>query len=237
LRTSLEEPKTIFVTGMPRGGTTIVAKVFNSYEDGICLGEPHWYYNQRGSMNLVRQNCTGKVKDIFDAESPDDIIPWCQRTAGTNGYNLVGFKETWFFGWEVPRLTKKWKTQVDYCVVVFRDPVRVHSSQRALVWDDKRPVLDFRKEYRQLDRLAQQPNATGIGYELFSRHGLDYLNYRLPFSIEGPLDLQPTGHEYGDPYANRCTDLRVTNREILVTPQEIKGHQESIDIWLKWSNL
>lgn len=231
VRTNLTEQKSFFIIGMPRGGTTIVSRVFNSLEDGFCLGEPHWFWQSwsRG-MSLVAENCFDGIE--LDAKDIWDILPAAKRT----DYNLVGYKETWTnANGLVKRMTEQHKDEVDFFLVVFRNPLMVHSSQIALGWRDRERPSDIVQAYKELDTLASHKNAIAVSYENFAHGKLDYLNTILPFRIEGKLELKPTSHKYGDPYANRSRSVHLTNRELCIPNCWLNQYQEAVEIWSKRS--
>lgn len=240
MKTNLSLPQTFFIIGMPRGGTTILSNLFNSLEDGFCLGEPHWYYQSTGrDFKKVRDNCFGKM----DAPLEDDfeikeLLPWIEYRLEQGDYNLGGYKETWFVGHKELGPIIDWhKERVDFFLVVFRNPVKVHSSQLALGWTEARDVGLFSRLYKELDRLAFHPGAIPIVYEDFVEGPLEYLNERLPFQIEGELRLKPTGHKYGDPYANRSVEVEYKERETCI-PDWMLPHHEGLEvIWRSWSKL
>lgn len=240
MRTDLTRPMTFFVVGMPRGGTTIVARVFNSLADGFCLGEPHWYWQSRTkNMEAVQEACFGKVDGYVDADlDVHELLGWIQYRLQQGDYRLGGYKETWFVNNPLVKpITEEHKDRVDFFLVVFRHPVLVHSSQWALGWTEAASTNTIIEGYKELDILAQHPRAIPIVYERFAPNPLPYLNERLPFSIEGALTLAPTGHEYGDPYANRANVIEVRQRDVCLPPQVVAQHEETAALWAKWSAL
>lgn len=197
MRTNLTEPKTLFVIGLPRGGTTIVARVFDSLEDGFCLGEPVWLRENFGSA----ARALGKVC----ADPPEtDIIHWLHTCSG--GWQLAGFKETLFrYHGGIYEKVEKWAQEVDVLVVVFRDPRQVLASQSAHGYSDAK---SDERDYLFLEKLANVYGGVKLHFESFVQNPLPYLNARLPFAIQGPLQLVPTDHSYGDPRANRSRFVR-----------------------------
>lgn len=212
MKTNLTNPLTYFILGPPRGGTTILCNLLNALEDGFCLGEPHWC--------AMAQNMS----------IPPDIL-----SANYESHTLYGYKETYRLRHALCEdLLSLHLHKVDFFLIVLRDPVLVHSSQRALGWTEWDLPEDHNKIYRRLDKLAQHKKAIVIVYEDFVKDPLEYLNERLPFQIKGPLVLEPTGHAFGDPFANRSTEIVQSKREICLTEEEIKAHGPGKEIWQKY---
>ena len=199
MRAAITDPTTFFVIGMPRGGTTIVARIFNSLENGFCLGEPHWFMQARdANPEVVSRQCFGKVATTLPETFTEwDVLPWIESRLDGH-YQLGGYKETWYWNNGLVRgMTEAHKDRVEFFIVVFRDPVMVHSSQVALGWQDGRSPEEYLSDYRELDALARHEKAVAVVYEDFALDPLGYLNARLPFQIDGPLVLERTGHEFG----------------------------------------
>ena len=220
---NLTEPKTFFITGMPRGGTTIVARVFDSLTDGFCLGEPHWYHYHNEDMECVKTNCFGKVPDASD--DIHTLLPDIESYLLKNGvYNVGGYKETYFWGNPLAQnLILDHRTQVDFYIVVLRDPRMVFTSMSDLGWRVSKNR--FLRCYKELDVFAR--NGIVVVYEDFVKDPLGYLNERLPFKIEGELELVPTTHKYGDPYANRSTKIEMSKR-VATTAYKL---ERATEIW------
>ena len=221
MKTNLTHPMTFFILGVPRSGTTILCNLFNALEDGFCLGEPHWYAVNQGVVPLE------KMLSIYLSD--------VRYRAIHNGYNLSGYKETYRLRHKLSDdLVKLHLSFVSFFLIIFRDPVLVHSSQRALGWTEWDTPDDFNESYKRLDELAQHEKGIAIVCEQFVQNPLTYLNQRLPFQIEGDLVLKPTGHEFGDPFANRSTRIVQSQRVICLTDEEIKAHAPGRAIWQKY---
>ena len=225
------------VTGMARGGTTIVAKLFNSLEDGFCLGEPYHYrqHNHKPAWNEYAGSA-GKVSHLLvDASDPWEGI--CS-IIGLEGLLLGGIKEALWYGSHWPKqFMKSHIDEADFFIVVFREPLEVYSSMIALGWSPM-PISEFTEGYRIMDALSRLPHSIPVSLKHFRKDPLGYLNNLLPFEIQGELDLQPTGHSFGDPYANRCVEIHnydspVVVKEVLNKADEF---EECIEIWRAWSS-
>lgn len=239
MRTNLPDgdKRLFFVIGPPRSGTTIVASVFNSLTDGFCLGEPHWLHESLEGEDDVA--AYGKVAEFY--RPVDDhmlimhtnIIPILQR----DEFHVGGYKSTFqWFRHTCEPLLEAHIPLVDFFVVVLRDPAKTLSSQRALGWKHLRP-RSVNKDYRRMGDLAQHPKAVTVVLEDFVGDPLGYLNARLPFQIEGPLVLDPTGHRYGDPKANEAAamDLGAPWRRVSELNEKwVRALAPAIGVWEKW---
>ena len=178
--------------------------------------EPHWY-----------------EKAIHDNDV--DFMAWWKKAK--TSIHLAGYKETYRLGNPLSDdLLTRHTPQVDFFLVVFRDPVYVHSSQKALGWTEWDEPEFFNTSYRILQSLLESWPDKGIPiiYEDFVPDPLFYLNRRLPFQIEGELQLHETGETFGDPYANRSTKVRMSRREICLSSEEIEGHTPGRAIWSQY---
>jgi hypothetical protein len=214
MKTNLDKTAIYYILGVPRTGTTIIASVFNSLDDGFCLMEPHWY--QRATHN--------REIDIME-------------TWGRWPYNstrLIGYKETYRLGHAMcEELIDRHTPLVDFFVVVFRNPVKVLSSQHALGWTEWDHPRFVNAAYRRLEELIQEwPDAAiPVVYEDFVPNPLDYLNDKLPFQIEGELRIRPSRAEFGDPFANRSTTIQMSERETCISEEWIGMLTEATEIW------
>jgi hypothetical protein len=233
MKTDLTEKRLMFLLGVPRSGTTIVASLFNSLEDGFCLGEPHWYlktgHEDTGAYGKVKEHCRPVEDPKLIIET--NIIPILQDT----DYMLGSFKETWHrhHRADLRALLARNMSVIDHLIILFRDPILTLSSLRAHDWGELRPH-HIVKDYYELDKLASHPKGIGLVFEDFCEGPLEYLNSRLPFQIEGPLDIKPTGHKYGDPRANRSDGIEVHERVINVPDHWIPQLDPAVSIWGKW---
>lgn len=223
MKTNLGTKNTFFILGLPRGGTTIVARVFDSLEDGFCLGEPHWLYENLGSAEQALGKVPGPAPTTRDA-----ILPWIKREVQDEGWMLGGYKETLFrLHRGIYTLAEEHAERVAFFVIVFRSPRQVLASQHAHGYVEEMSGVD---DYRFLEALANRDNGIGLCFERFVENPLGYLNSRLPFRIDGSLALQPTNHAYGDPRANRSRFIR---------PPEPRrpdpAPKEAMQIWRRWS--
>jgi len=189
MKTNLETELTYFILGLPNNGTTIVASLFNSLDDGFCVCEPHWYVERGHALEDVGAGCCGKVAHLWDQADvrevreiyPGFILP----AVVIGGYHLGGYKETWRNDALGNRLLRDHVGRVDFFVVVHR-----HDS-------------DFLRD------LGSHTKAVNVEYEEFRLDPLGHVNEALGgrFEIEGPVVLQPTGWQFGDPRANRSTEV------------------------------
>ena len=222
-----------FILGVPRSGTTIVASLFNSLEDGFCLGEPHWYlqtgHEDAGAYGKVGEHHRPVTDPMLIMNT--NIIPILEST----DYKLAGYKETWHrhHREQLRRLVKQHIPLVDFFIIVFRDPVVTLSSLRTHAWGDLKPH-HIVKDYVELDRLARHPKGVGLAFEGFCDGLLGYLNKRLPFDIEGRLVLDPTGHKYGDQRANRSEGVEVHDRAVDIPEDWVGRLGPAIEIWKEW---
>jgi len=238
MKTNLDHGKRLFfIIGPPRSGTTIVASVFNSLEDGFCLGEPHWLHEAVGP-EAVMEAC-GKVADHWRPVTDymlimnANVLPMLAR----EGVCVGGYKETYqHFRHTCEPLLEAHLPLVDFFVVVLRDPRLVLSSLRAHGWDNVR-VRDINRDYERMGELASDRRAVAIVLEDFVKDPLKYLNGRLPFRIEGPLALQPTGHRFGDPAANEAeaVDPEAPARRVMdLNEKWVRALAPAMGVWRKW---
>lgn len=203
-----------FIIGLHRTGTTITTVILDSLENGVCWGEPHWF-----------AHINDKEEDFFDGLSCD-------------GWDVCGYKETY----KMPAkrrafhedLLKRHIPLVDFFIVTFRDPIKAHSSMLAWNMTYITPAV-FLEGYRRLDELASHEKGIPIVLEDLVDRGLPYLNSKLPFEIEGPLDLNPErGRQYmGDTYAiTKARHLVHNRRRNLLTPRQMVKHTEAVNIWM-----
>ncbi len=238
MKTNLDHGKRLFfIIGPPRSGTTIVASVFNSLTDGFCLGEPHWLHEAVGPDAVVE--ACGKMAEHWRLVADyklimsANVMPMLAR----EGFRVGGYKETYqHFRHTCEPLLAAHVPLVDFFVVVLRDPRLVLSSLRAHGWDNMR-VRDVNGDYGRMDELASDPNAVVVVLEDFVVDPLGYLNGRLPFRIEGPLELVPTGHRFGDPAANRSdvVDPDAPARRVMdLNEKWVRGLAPAMGVWEKW---
>lgn len=210
MKTDLDTELTYFILGLPRSGTTIVASLFNSLDDGFCLGEPHWYVEAGHELAAVGKGCCGKVGHLWDqaaVEEPKSIYSqFIAPAVVIGGYNLGGYKETWRGDELGYWLLEEHLSRVDFFVLVFRDPIECYDSQMGVGWpaDEWTPArAQMGDSY--LRWLSDHGRAVVVEYDLFRRDPLGHLNAALAgrFEIQGPVELQPTGWSFGDPRANR----------------------------------
>lgn len=226
----IKKPMTYFIVGFGRGGTTILANAMNSLQNGFCIGEPYHHHSDHSTRSGPDWTaCGGKVEHLLQGNEPLDAI-W-----GVLGdeYLLGGYKETvepvsdWV---ETVLPSHMW--EVDFYIVILRDPVLVHSSQRALGWklrsDEPAAYLE---DYKLLAELANTYPGIPLTLEDLIGWGGEYLNERLPIQMVGDLELTPTNHNYGDPAANRSTSFRRPDRKINLTTHEVAQHEEARRIW------
>ena len=102
MKTNLTRPMSYFIVGLPRSGTTIVASLFNSLEDGFCLGEPHWFIESQREMGKTHTDsefidmCGGKGlftdKDYANMTDRKFILPnLITSKIRSSSYNLGGY--------------------------------------------------------------------------------------------------------------------------------------------------
>lgn len=238
MKTDLTKPTTFFITGIPRSGTTIVANLFNSLEDGFCLGEPHWLCEREGT-GAVARGC-GKVATGWP-RPPDETwaIPsifgdLAGRLVEMPFCYLGGYKETYRpYNGLSEQLIRLHQHLVDFFLIVLRDPIMVMSSMKA-VGDTIWTVDMLNQAYQRMDELSQDDKAIVVIYENFCQYTMAYMNARLPFTINGLLELQPTGHAYGDPKANRSTTIEVSEREVSISDEWIEQLEPAREVWGRW---
>lgn len=193
-----------------------MGNLFNALDDGFCMMEPHWY------EKAIHGN------DV-------DFMTWWMKAQ--TSIHLAGYKETYRIGHEMcDDLIERHTPDTDFFIVVFRDPVYVHSSQRALGWTEWDEPEYFNESYRVLDKFIEKwpGKAIPVVYEDFVVDPLAYLNKRLPFRIEGELKLALTGYTFGDPFANRSTRIQVSRRKVCISSKEIEEHAHGRSIWSKY---
>jgi len=239
MRTNLSDKRLFFVIGPPRSGTTIVARVFNSLEDGFCLGEPHWIHEAEGGK--ADGQAYGKVErwhkpvDDYRLIMQANVIPILER----GPFKVGGYKETYqHFRHTCEPLLEAHMPLVDFFIVVLRDPRLVLSSLRALGWDNVR-VRDINQDYERMSELAQDERAVVVVLEDFVKDPLGYLNAWLPFQIEGPLELKPTGHRYGDTVANKgdTVDPEAPGRRVMdLSDKWVRGLAPAMGVWERWKS-
>lgn len=100
----------VLVTGVPRGGTTLVGALLDSLPDTVCLSEPAWHWHKatggkldigpdpRGEVfakwlvgdfvDLRRRLLNGE--EILDRRSGDNRAPTNYHAAGPGGQNVAG---------------------------------------------------------------------------------------------------------------------------------------------------
>ena len=162
-----------------------------------------------------------------------NVMPILHR----DGFRVGGYKETYqHFRHTCEPLLEAHLSLVDFFMVVLRDPRKVLSSQRALGWEHLRPK-DTNKEYLRMGELAQHRKAIVVVLEDFVGDPLGYLNGRLPFRIEGPLELQPTGHRFGDVAANESemVDPDAPGRRVMdLNEKWVRALAPAVAVWEKW---
>jgi hypothetical protein len=240
MKTNLDHGKWLFfVVGPPRSGTTIVASLFNSLEDGFCLGEPHWLHEAEGP-DAVEEAC-GKMAEHWRPVGEYKLIVHANvlPMLALPGYRVGGYKETYQgLRHTCEPLLAAHLPLVDFFVVVLRDPRLVLSSLRALGWDNVR-VRDVNQDYERMGELARKRDAVVVVLEDFVLDPLGYLNARLPFRIEGPLELKPTGHRFGDPAANEATavDPEAPGRRVMeLNERWCRGLAPAVRVWEEWKS-
>jgi len=239
MKTDLTKPTTFFILGIPRSGTTIVANLFNSIEDGFCLGEPHWLCEREGPAAVAR-GC-GKVapewKQWTDETWESQYIFKAFIEVVLSGkftpYKLGGYKETYRPYTPLSEELIEHRHAVDFFIIVLRDPIMVMSSMKA-VGDDIWTVKMLNQAYQRMDELGQDEKAIVVVYENFCQWPMAYLNARLPFTINGLLELYATGHAYGDPKANRSLTIEVSEREPSISDEWIEELKPAREVWERW---
>jgi len=214
MKTNLDRELTYFILGLPRSGTTIVASLFNSLQDGFCLGEPHWYVKAGHRIEDVGPDCCGKVGYLWVRAGVSEVMSiypcFIRPAVCIGGYHLGGYKETWRGDILGRLLVKRHLPKVDFFVLVHRDPLDVWHSQLGCNWPtDEWTQARAVKGARLLCKLGASPKAVNVWYEDFRADPLGHLNAALAgrFEIQGPVSLQPTGWVFGDPRANKSEEI------------------------------
>jgi hypothetical protein len=193
-------------------------------------------------MQQVGRACVGKAGYLWAASDINRSSDWRDifdkflcGLAISAGYKAVGYKETYRWGDELcERLIREHLPIVDFFVIVLRNPLLVQSSQYALGWEEGACPMIFNRIYKHLGQLAHYDKAVVVTLEDFVDDPLEYLNAKLPFEIEGDFELLPTGHEFGDPAANRSTGVEDRDREICLPDEWVDMHRESLEVWEQW---
>lgn len=228
---NIAKPMTYFIVGFGRGGTTILGQTLNSLEDGFCLMEPYHHHTDHGAPSGYDWTASGpNVSHLLSGNDPMEAI---EGALGRDGYQLGGYKETVepVSDW-LEAVLPEHLEMVDFFLVIFRHPVWMHSSQRALGYHFRpdNPAA-YLSDYKFLAELANTHPGIPVVLEDFIADPLGHLNGRLPFRILGDFELIPTENKYGDPAANRSTSLRGHTRTVELTESEIAQHEEAKRIW------
>ncbi|HET8942007.1 MAG TPA: sulfotransferase [Rudaea sp.] len=151
--------RNLFVTGIPRSGTTLVAALIDSLDDAVCLSEPEWQdawpremtdpaaYAQRLCADFDRvRNVLRSGASVTDRRKPDGaaISDYFPREAGNrtqvskpvvfrrdslSAEFLLGMKQNAHFTCILDRLVER----DDFAVLaIVRNPVATLSSWRSL---------------------------------------------------------------------------------------------------------
>ena len=222
MRTNLTEPMTYFIIGLPRSGTTIVASLFNSMEDGFCLGEPHWFIKSQLEMGKnytipeCIDMCGGKgiftSKDYAQMHCSDFLLPnLIAYKLRTSSYLLGGYKETYRGDVLGMRMLALDSIVSDLVIIVLREPYEVHESQMRVNWPaEKWPLVKAEEGDAILRSFLVDDNVIPVEYNNFCANPIKTINTSLDgrFQVEGEPILKPSGWVYGDPQANQSTEVK-----------------------------
>src|SRR5437870_5426505 len=101
-------PKTVFVIGPPRSGTTLLGFLLAGGPGVLSISEPHlarrvmpdWKF-QRFSQRFQRENRLNRVHAPIHADD-ERFLRWLERLAMRNGFTTLAIKETFRSGAAVP---------------------------------------------------------------------------------------------------------------------------------------
>jgi Sulfotransferase family len=212
------------LVGVPRSGTTIVARVLGAHPGVRLLSEPHW---EAKMNNFTFKNFPDATYDQSDP-TPMDLYFTRQLTR----FDYVGFKETYrrddiYERSPMGRLIHAYCEHPDYAkVFVVRDPVTCFASTQShgkLMHMDDGGECDlgrFLANYESMLDLAVKYNCKPIVLERFAEDPLAELAGKLPFAFEAMPELtnevegkgKPPG--LGDWGAWQSTELKVDKREL-----------------------
>lgn len=205
----------VFVYGMPRSGTTIIASLLNSIEGATVWGEPH-----RSSHMIYMGTRYGNV--LMDPGH--NILDQIESFATHNELWLYGFKEVFdpALGIFLHDLVGRYFEKLDKIIICIRDPRKVWASMAGIghATELGLRISDFSEAYlRHIDFAFEHPKASGavldlilanpillsgvIGVQLHKYDGLrQYTGGGDPHTIQGgailrSVDARPpyTGHE------------------------------------------
>lgn len=211
LVTAVKQPL-IGILGLPRSGTTILANLLNSCENGFCVVEPIWAAESIGAETHSHRK-TGTLVTKPSAQTPAKL----KEIITSHGHDFGGIKET--YRSHEPFCADPLLQQCDFLIFSFREPAANFSSWKRMGWRGLYDSVDFFvSNYTRLASIATsipKPSAIII-HEQFCLDAMGHFNRRvLPFGrLEGHFQL--TGAEsvtsFGDERAAASTEVTPSNR-------------------------
>jgi hypothetical protein len=238
----LSQPMLIGILGLPRSGTTILANVINSMDNGFCAVEPIWFAVRQPAQQAVSGAKTG----TFPLRPIEQIPAALRSIRDAKGYAFAACKET--YGLKRAGPVNILLAECDVFLAIFRDPVSTFSSWRTRQWAPPwdahyYDVNAFLADYRAFVELAHDPRrrVCRVKHESLFAGGVEYLNTVIPTlgRIEGTLTLAPMqiSSAFGDRQAKFSAQLNapalrrdgVTPAEIELIQRELQSTYEGID--------
>lgn len=197
------------IVGLPRSGTTIVNNIFNSFDNGFSISEPHWAYmrfRNRLKFGKIRKN----MHKIWDNKI-ENIIPSLNEILQKERFIIGGFKET--YSSKGNRIKYITDDLINLVIFVFRNPVYMINSQ---VKEGAKNIDMLIGEYNDFSKYFNKIHINNFESVLFnydefieSNH-LAFLNYnfRNYFTIEGEFKIKRTRYILGDNKAHNSIAIQ-----------------------------
>jgi hypothetical protein len=226
----LKSNKKIFfsIIGLPRSGTTLVSNMFNSFDNGFSISEPHWAF-----MKFRNRLRFGKIQEQFKPYWNNDlqnIIPSLKTFLQQENYNIGGFKET--YDSNSKRILYPMNKLIDIMIFVFRNPIYCMNSQKKENQKhDINKLIDEYKKYIELYNQVKQNRKTfKIQYEDICSNKEDYFNkiFKDVFEID-KIELTKSKFILGDDRAHISTTIgNPVKQTTFLTPKEIEKIRSEI---------